>query len=227
MFFCCCAQTDPEANAHSVYLPTGADSDEVTSGGMVKAEAVSASARSAETWEVHLKKAETGTLGVELDIDSQKRLAVKREPQVGPALAWNKSAMNKGFRPGDIVEAVNGVTDEARALLTLMKESDPVTLSMKRLVNYTITIKVVEGLGLAVVDSGGIAKVEAIENGGAVAIYNNTCSAGYRVAQGDWVVSVNGMVRAPRDLILVLDEIGPGPVNLRLGRPRPSDNPGS
>lgn len=162
-----------------------------------------------QTWTVLLRKRETERdFGLDLDIDNKDRLSVLNEPQSGAALAWNESDNKRRFRPGDIVEAVNGVSEGARSLLQKIKQSSVVLLSLTRLVDYAAIVVVQKGLGLTIMHSSSHAIVTSIAKTSDVSTYNRNCLAGYRVTEGDWLVSVDGKSGDARDLALMLDERG-------------------
>lgn len=231
MWCCCNSKQEVRTDNIVTYDDENVEADPCA----VKAEAVIASARgrnevdldavtsqTPQRWSVTLQKgADKGPLGLELDVDAEKGLAVLREPRLGPAREWNKLAGHKGFRPGDIVVAVNGEEKDANELLQMLKELESFTLSMKRLVNYTINLEVTDGLGIQLADRGGRTVVDKIENSGDVFIYNAACLAGYRVARGDWLLALNGISGEPLELMQRAGTLPPGMVALQFGRPSP------
>lgn len=226
MFACCCAPNDDKDTDYLHALSMSERGPEVAPSAATQEMSESPpqkeiEAKEPQTWMINLKKPKAGPLGLELEIDRNKKLSVLILPRHGPALTWNQSSKDKGMRPGDIVEAVNETRGDASSLLQEITNSDRFALHMKRFVDYTVTIKLRERLGLQAADVKGLAIVENIDEGGDVFLYNKTCLAGYRIALGDWLISVNGTSGSPRDLILMLGELSEGETILRFGRPSP------
>lgn len=179
-------------------------------------------AAEASTWTIELDRPDDeSTLGLELDIDKHRNVSVKREPRDGPARAWNDTSISMAFKVGDIVESVNGVTGEAASLLKAMKGAKHIKFGMKRMVDFKVTIEVEEGLGLRLINVKSRAFVDKVIPEGDVDVYNATCAAGYRVARGIWLISVDGWVGEPDDIKRMISQLEPGKVELRFGRPHP------
>lgn len=176
-----------------------------------------------QSWTVQLARApDDNSLGLELEIDSQKRLSILKEPETGPALAWNHTHPTKRFLGGDIVEAVNGIIGDSQDLLKLIKESENVVLNMTRLVDFTVCVEKKNGLGLEVAECGGRVVVESVLDGGVLKKHNSKCLAGYRVTPGTWLVAVNDTGGKPQDLMQKLQALERGPTLLRFRRVPPS-----
>lgn len=174
------------------------------------------------SWTVKLVKGEDHKLfGIDVDIDPEGVLSIAKEPRGGAALEWNNKAKNSGFQIGDIVEAVNGVKGDASELVQQIKESELIKLSMQRLVEFTITLRVEEGLGIKFKEERHRALVDEVILEGDVDVYNESCLAGLRVAPGNWLSSIDGRTTSPSELIQIASELEPGIVQLCFGRPSP------
>lgn len=176
-----------------------------------------------QSWTVELSKApELGPLGLGLDIDVHQRLAILKEPEAGPALAWNCMHPGKRLLGGDIIESVNGCSGDAQELLELINESDVVVLNMTRLVDFTVSLEKQGSLGLEVAERDGRVVVESVLEGGSVEKHNTKCLAGYRVTPDNWLIAVNDRSGKPQDLMQKLQALESGPILLRFQRTPPN-----
>lgn len=162
-----------------------------------------------------------GPLGLDLDIDADKGLALLSEPKSGPAFAWNTANQKQGITGGDVIEAVNGVKGSAFELLKLLKETQALSLSMKRFVDYTVVIQTHGMLGLDFVERGERLIVERVLDDGDIHEYNIRCRAGHRVVPGDQIVGVDRMKGKPNELMQKLSNLGSQELALRFRRTPP------
>lgn len=161
---------------------------------------------------------EAKALGMRVDFNDGRKLQIVRIAGGLVGLHNESASAGNHVSVGDFIVDVNGITGDAGAMMTALKETSALCLKVVPAMTFSV---LVEGgqLGVTFIhDPESTSLLVARVDGGAIGKYNSTAPDEKQVRAFDRICSVNGVVGTADSLLTALRDSGR--LALRITRPR-------